>query len=53
MDGAGTPVEPGGTGSRSGTLPLTGSPVFVLVGVGVALIGSGIGLIPRRRRLAG
>jgi LPXTG-motif cell wall-anchored protein len=51
VQGAVTPVEPGGT--RSGTLPLTGSPVFVLLGVGVALIGSGIGLVLRRRRLAG
>ena len=51
----GTPgVVPGVTGADpgSGSLPFTGSPVTVLLGIGGALIASGIGLIVRRRNWA-
>jgi hypothetical protein len=43
-------VTPAATGS--GTLPFTGSPAVFLLGVGGALIASGMGLIARRRRWA-
>jgi LPXTG-motif cell wall-anchored protein len=54
VHGAGTPgaTEPVGATAGSGTLPLTGSPIIVLLGVGLALIGSGIAMVVRRRRMA-
>jgi LPXTG-motif cell wall-anchored protein len=59
--GATSPVQPAGVPGATapvgatagtGTLPLTGSPVIVLLGVGLALIGSGIAMVVRRRRMA-
>jgi LPXTG-motif cell wall-anchored protein len=58
IGGQGTPeqVIPGGVnasaGGGSGSLPATGSPVFILLGIGAALTASGIGLIARRRHWA-
>jgi LPXTG-motif cell wall-anchored protein len=58
IGGQGTPeqVIPGGVnasaGGGSGTLPVTGSPVVILLGIGAALTASGIGLIARRRHWA-
>ena len=49
VPGGTAPVAPS---AGSGTLPLTGSPVIVLLGVGLALIGSGIAMVVRKRRLA-
>jgi hypothetical protein len=54
----GTPQPLGPTGQAvgavpaSGSLPFTGSPVAVLLGIGGALIASGIGLVVRRRNWA-
>jgi hypothetical protein len=48
-------VVPGVTGAAvpgSGSLPFTGSPVSILLGIGGALIASGIGLVVRRRNWA-
>lgn len=44
-------VVPGAADNGSGELPFTGSPVAMLLGVGLALIASGFGLIVRRRRI--
>jgi LPXTG-motif cell wall-anchored protein len=58
IGGQGTPeqVIPGGisasAGGGSGSLPRTGSPVVILLGIGAALTASGVGLIARRRRWA-
>src|SRR5207248_8502310 len=54
VHGAGTPGGPTPVGAEagSGTLPLTGSPVIVLLGIGLALVGSGIAMVVRKRRLA-
>jgi LPXTG-motif cell wall-anchored protein len=58
IGGLGTPEQiiPGGVdasaGGGSGTLPVTGSPVVILLGIGAALTASGIGLVVRRRRWA-
>lgn len=46
-----TPVGSNGPAER-GTLPFTGSPILMLLGVGVAALASGIGLILRRRQWA-
>lgn len=46
-------VAVGGISARSGTLPFTGSPVTVLLGAGLALVASGVGLVVRRRNWAG
>ena len=47
-----TGVVPGAADNGSGgELPFTGSPVATLVGVGLALIASGFGLVVRRRRM--
>ena len=51
IGGLGTPgVVPGAADNGSGVLPFTGSPVATLLGVGLALIASGLGLVVRRRR---
>lgn len=48
------PSTPGGTNgpAERGTLPFTGSPILMLLGVGAAFLASGIGLIVRRRQWA-
>jgi LPXTG-motif cell wall-anchored protein len=53
IGGLGTPggVVPGAADNGSGDLPFTGSPVGMLLGVGLALIASGFGLVVRRRRM--
>jgi len=54
----GTPSDPStpggsnGPAGESGTLPFTGSPILMLLGVGAALLASGIGLVVRRRQWA-
>ena len=57
--GGSTPTGPGvvvpcgiDATAGSGSLPFTGSPVAVLLGIGVALVASGIGLVARRRNWA-
>ncbi len=53
LGGTDPPVTPAAApATGSGTLPFTGSPAVFLLGVGGALIASGMGLIARRRRWA-
>jgi hypothetical protein len=45
------PGAAGNGGNGGGELPFTGSPVAMLLGVGLALIASGVGLVLRKRHL--